>query len=124
MIKYIQKTGRLYQFDKGQWNQIAIGYSGHGVGLNNHDQEDTPNVGPCPSGLWSISRPFSHATKGPNCFRLTPLTYRGPRNGFLIHGDNRTPEPNDASDGCLILGPAERQKIVDAKEDYLLIEAY
>lgn len=124
MLKYTQKTGRLYRFVGGSWNEIGVGYSGNGAGLNNHSLEDTPNVGPCPVGLWSLGFPFQHATKGPNCFRLTPLTYRGPRFGFMMHGDNKTPEPNDASDGCIVMGPTIRQSIADPKEDYLLVEAY
>lgn len=124
MLRYHQKTGLLEKYVVGSgWATLGTGYSGFGEGLNNPAQENIANQGPIPAGLWSLSFPFTHPTKGPIVFRLTTLTYRGPRGGFLIHGDNNTPEPNDASHGCIILEHDIRQKLVDDKQDYLWVEA-
>lgn len=122
MLKYKQSTGSLFQFVDGAWVIIGSGYSGHGEGLNSHAHETIAMVGPIPCGLWSVSRPYDDPHRGNPAFRLVPLTYFGPRNGFLIHADN-SKKDNSASEGCIILSPETRQKIVDAKVMYLLVEA-
>lgn len=122
MFKYKQTTGELSQLVDGAWVSLGHGYSGNGVGLNTHSDEAVPNVGPCPSALWAISYPYDHPSKGPLCFRLTPLTYRGTRNAFMIHGDNAQLN-HTASDGCIILAHDLRQKLADTKAQYLLVEA-
>lgn len=122
MLKYLQSTGQLFHLEDGKWVLIGVGYSGHGEGLNCHAQENTPNVGPVPCGLWGVGDPFKHPTKGELVFRLTALTYVGPRNGFLLHGDNAAMN-HTASDGCTVFSHDIRQKIADLKPKYLLVEA-
>lgn len=128
MLRYSQKTGTLFQYVVGEggwtWEKIGAGYSGHGEGLNNPSKESVPDVGPIPCGIWSLSFPFEDPHKGPVCFRLTPLTYRGPRTGFLIHGDNPKGD-HSASEGCIILDHVTREKIAASKpkEEYLIVEA-
>ena len=126
MLRYSQKTGSLFQYSKAEagwtWETLGKGYSGRGEGLNNPEKEDVADIGPCPVGIWAISFPFTDTKRGPLCFRLTPLTYKGARRGFLIHGDN-TSANHTASEGCIILGHELRQKLADMKADYLLVEA-
>ncbi len=105
--QYSQSTGRLTQ--NGQ--PIAMGYSGAGVGKNNPGAEQQRNVGPIPRGAYTIGIPGDHPEKGPITMRLTPVGHnaRG-RNGFLIHGDS-IKNPGNASQGCIILNRAIRNRI-------------
>lgn len=126
MLKYIQKTGELNTyFNDGTdwgWAWLGNGYSGNGRGLNNPAEEATANVGPIPGGIWSLSFPYDDPHRGSNCFRLTPLTYKGPRSGFLIHADNVKGDKS-ASEGCIILGPEIRLNLVKLKPTHLIVEA-
>lgn len=137
ILKYLQKTGELFQFVRvpiqhssvvpqptvWQWVKMGTGYAGIGDGLNNPQAEDVVNVGPIPCGIWAVSNPYTHPKLGPLCFMLTPLTYMGPRKAFDLHGDNSTPDPKDGSHGCPVFNHDVRQKIADAKVKYLEVEA-
>jgi hypothetical protein len=72
--------------------------------------QNVPNIGPIPQGRYQIGNPYDTTTHGPHVMRLTPSggtqTFR--RAGFLIHGDNRR---HDASQGCIILNRAQRDRI-------------
>jgi hypothetical protein len=104
---YKQTTGELLLDGKA----VGKGYSGHGEGLNNPDQEAIRDVGPIPAGNWSIGDAFKHETKGPMVMRLSPDGHKAHgRDGFLIHGDNKKGDKS-ASNGCIILGPDLRDKI-------------
>lgn len=93
---------------------VGRGYSGGGVGLNNSNQQATPNVGPIPRGRYNISAAFRHPAKGPVVMRLTPSGHNAlGRSGFLIHGDNRAGN-NSASEGCIILGPGLRNQVASS----------
>jgi len=125
MLKYLQRTGQLFHLVQGpdsRWELLGTGYAGVGEGLNNPEAEDKADVGPIPSGLWSVSFPYDDPKRGINAFKLTPLTYRGPRSGFLIHADNRAGN-HTASEGCIILDSATRSKLATSKYQYLLVEA-
>ena len=77
------------------------GYAGTGVGRNNADAQNVPNVGPLPEGDYSIGSSFTHGHAGRGTRRLTPAPTNEMygRSGFLIHGDNAR---NDASNGCIV----------------------
>lgn len=125
MLKYVQATGNLYKYSKDvphTWVKIGSGYSGHGEGVNCPEKELVQDVGPIPCGLWSLSFPYKDDHRGPICFRLTPMTYRGPRSGFLLHADNSKGD-RSASEGCIIMAHDVRQAVADSKEQYLLVEA-
>lgn len=108
---YQQSTGKL-TLDS---DQIGIGYSGHGDGLNNPKLEDKRDVGPIPRGMWSIGEAFEHEKCGPLCMRLEPIDHKAHgRNGFLIHGDNKKNDMS-ASNGCIILNREIREKISNSK---------
>src|SRR5690242_1987580 len=99
MWTYAQKTGEIKQdgVDRG------VGYSGHGVGLNNPDFEAMVNVGPIPRGRWQIIKwEDHHGDKGPIVAILKPVGHTAHwRAGFLIHGDNSAGN-HSASHGCII----------------------
>lgn len=88
----------------------AVGYAGRGRGRNNPDLQSVKNTGPLPVGSYRVSLPYSDVRKGPLVFRLTPEPSNAMygRGGFLIHGDNVR---GDASEGCIILGRADREMI-------------
>lgn len=118
---YHQKSGAFEctSDDTGQPVVNANGYSGHGPGLNNPSQQGTkyyPGVpgsygGPIPVGTYGIGPPTT--TIGPVTIPLTPLpgTNTFGRNGFYIHGDNSAGN-HSASEGCIVLPPDPRKKIV------------
>ena len=97
---------------------IAVGYSGHGPGVNNPSLQDQPNVGPIPQGTWSIGIFFDDlGGKGPIVARLAPAqgTDTFGRGGFMIHGDTASRDET-ASHGCIILDHATRQRIADSDD--------
>jgi hypothetical protein len=113
---YSQSTG-----DLGYNNAcVGVGYSGTGAGRNNPAMQSVRNVGPIPQGRYSIAAPHDTASHGPYVMALTPLagTLTFTRGGFLIHGDNRR---HDASQGCIILGPALRHQIWKSGDHVIVV---
>lgn len=108
---YHQATGQLLHDGAFAY----CGYSGTGPGRNNPVAESIPNVGPIPRGLYDIVGPVEHPGLKAPVFRLVPRpeTDTHGRAGFLIHGDNVN---NDASHGCIILGPAARVLILNSSD--------
>lgn len=103
--RYSQSTGRLTHNGR----VVATGYSGAGQGRNNHAMQATANVGPIPTGAYTIGERHDTDTHGPHVMRLTPRGHGAlGRSGFLIHGDNRT---HTASEGCVILDRSVRDRI-------------
>lgn len=119
MWTYKQLTGEL--FHDGQY--IATGYSGNGDGLNNPSMQNVPNVGPVPTGNYTIGKDFTHKDKGPVCLRLTPRSdnVMNGRDGFLIHGDNKAMNQT-ASQGCIILPRVTRVRIANSGDNDLTVE--
>lgn len=114
---YSQSTGQL----RHNGALVGTGYSGAGwttaAGRNNAAMQGTPNQGPIPAGQWNIGNAYSHASKGPTAMNLTPSGHNAlGRSAFMIHGNN---VQNNASQGCIILGPAFRQAIA-ASNDHVL----
>jgi len=113
---YEQSTGSVTCYDDATGRRLfdARGYSGTGEGRDNPEHNGTVNVGPTPRGQWRIGEVGT--SRGPNTIRITheggdeefPETRE--RGSFLIHGNN---DENDASQGCLILGPAQRRLIIE-----------
>jgi hypothetical protein len=115
--EYDQSSGQL----RHDGNLVGIGYSGAGLiratGRNNPAMENLANQGPIPRGTWQIGQAVNHPTKGPNTMPLIPVGHDAHgRTGFLIHGNNQT---NNASEGCIILGPAIRQQIINSGDTVL-----
>lgn len=118
MIDYDQKTGNISL----RATRIGVGYSGHGVGLDNPDKEDMQNIGPIPRGDWKITRwDDHHGDKGPQVAVLSPVGHDAHgRSAFLIHGDNAQLN-HTASHGCIIASRVIRDALRASKETELLV---
>jgi hypothetical protein len=118
--EYSQSTGELRRVQNGTRTRTGSGYSGRNTGLNNPASENQANVGPIPRGTWRIGTPRRSPNTGPHVLDLTPIghTAHG-RTGFQIHGDNTTPQPNDASHGCIILPRSVRETISNSGDTIL-----
>lgn len=118
MWTYSQPTGELNH--DGVF--VGTGYSGTGVGRNNPAMQDVPNVGPIPQGVYSIGTERADPRLGPCIMPLSPasVTAAFGRSGFFIHGNNRA---DNASHGCIILGPAIRQQIASSPDRDLSVTA-
>jgi hypothetical protein len=138
MLKYEQPTGTLFD---PTGKVIAVGYSGNGLGLNNHAVEHVAKVGPLPagdtagSGKWlmtDFSGTAHYEDKGPAVIHLTPLpddagsiewaaryldgVKENPLDeGMLVHGDNAQLNFS-ASEGCMIMKLSARLRMW-AEED-------
>jgi len=116
---YSQTTGKLTEDNVFQ----GIGYSGTGEGRNNPAMQDVPDVGPIPQGQYIIGVAYDNrGGLGPCVMHLDPYpsTNTFGRSLFRIHGNDID---NDASHGCVILGPAIRQLISDSHDRTLLVTA-
>ncbi|HEY9097299.1 MAG TPA: tlde1 domain-containing protein [Thiobacillus sp.] len=116
---YSQSTGELHH----NGALIGTGYSGAGLiassGRNNPAMQSIPNQGPLPSGQYQIGTSYSHPQKGPTSMNLTPAGHNAlGRSGFMIHGNNAQ---NNASQGCIILGPTLRQQIASSSDHILVV---
>lgn len=101
---------------------VGTGYSGAGLrfqdGRNNPAFISDADVGPIPPGFYKIGLPYHHPTEGPCTMNLTPIppTNDFGRSAFHIHGNN---VDNNASKGCIILGPSIRTQIARSGDDTL-----
>ena len=109
---YEQSTGRLFNSDG---KLINIGYSGGGCdplnvdhvkGKNNPSMESIHNIGPLPSGGYTMESPVNSHTHGPYAIPLIPdiTNEMFGRDAFMCHGDSIV-HPGFASDGCIIQSP-------------------
>ncbi len=117
--RYVQSTGAL---DRDGQHE-GVGYSGNTGGLNNPAMQNVIGVGPVPRGTYTIGPPHMPVDHlGPNALPLYPAAGNEMygRSGFFIHGDNAAMD-NTASDGCIILGPAIRQAIINSRDTALLV---
>lgn len=123
MWEYHITTGTLLNKD-GDF--VGTGYSGAGRtlqdGRNNPDMTSIQNKGPTPVGIYDIGLPYHHPVEGPCVMNLTPETGTNTfgRSAFHIHGDNAR---NDASHGCIILGPLLRAAIAKSGDDKIKVTA-
>lgn len=121
MYTYQITTGELLN-NSGEF--IGTGYSGAGLtiayGRNNPDMVSVHNKGPIPPGFYSIGLPYTHHTEGPCVMNLTPLSETDDfgRSAFHIHGNNVN---NNASQGCIILGPSIRAAIAKSGDNELKV---
>ena len=122
MIYYIQSTGELFDKEPGGalWGR---GYSGRLEGHNNPAAQHIRNTGPLPTGSYTMGEAYDDpGGKGPCVIPLTPANSNNMlgRSGFLIHGDNKA---NDASHGCIIMGPVVRRRIAKLTDRTLVVLA-
>ncbi len=119
---YVQRTGDLYDPD-GTF--MARGYSGDAANFNNPAAQALRAEGPIPVGAYTIGDPIDPPDHlGPLAMPLTPNagTNTLGRSSFFMHGDNRAAN-HTASHGCIIMGRAVRQAVLDSPEDQLLVVA-
>ena len=118
MWTFAQRTGELLR--DGAFE--GTGYSGSANGRNNSEAQSIRDTGPVPQGHYSIGEAFDHPRLGPCVMPLyaEPGTNTFARSAFYIHGDNAR---HDASHGCIILGPAIREKIAAAADRKLTVIA-
>lgn len=134
---YSQATGQLsYQppasAGGGPPQIVGTGYSGKNSGkrhgLNNSAMQNVRNIGPIPQGTYTIERQRNNRTHGPHghtlraSMRLTPQrgTNTFSRGGFLMHGDN-SHRNHSASNGCIIMGPAIRNRVGSSRDTTLRV---
>ena len=112
---YYQSTGELWH--KGKL--VGKGYSGSLTNKNNPDRQHVKGMGPIPRGTWHISG--STSSKGPMTITLTQISGNGfGRSLFRIHGERRPPAVSGfASEGCIIMGPHIRSKIIQSTDNTL-----
>lgn len=120
MWHYSQSTGEL----RLDGVLVATGYAGRGKGKNNPQLEAVKRCGPIPRGRWLIGVPYDSAKVGKYALPLEPApgTDALGRSAFRIHGDSRR-FPGTASEGCIIVGRAVREAIVESREPLLVVSA-
>ena len=101
---------------------VGTGYSGNTSGLNDPGMDDIHNVGPIPTGDWTIGEFFDDPHLGPVVAPLSPNegTVTFGRSGFYIHGDNAAMN-HSGSDGCIVLARELRQQIADSGDTELIV---
>jgi hypothetical protein len=116
---YKQASGNLFL------NTIFIGagYCGHGSGLNNPAAQDQQNVGPIPTGTYTIGPPHTPVDHlGPLALPLypDPTNQMFGRFGFFMHGDNQFAN-HSASNGCIIMRPEFRSQVASSDDKTLIV---
>lgn len=109
---YHQSTGELWHNGK----LIGRGYSGSLTNKNNPDRQHVRGMGPIPRGTWRIG---GHSrSKGPMTITLIQISGEAfGRSLFRIHGERKAPAvPGFASEGCIIMGPVIRSKIIQSAD--------
>ena len=112
-------TDRTWTFEQatGWWIDptgkviFKAGYAGSGVGKNNPAMQDVKNIGPLPRGFYTAEPPADDAKVGKFAMRLTPSPENQMfgRADMFMHGDSET-DPGNASEGCIVLPRALREK--------------
>lgn len=121
MWTYEQATGILRNPNGGV---AGSGYSGAGAGKNNPELENIVDVGPIPTGLYTIGEMYDATNEGhgPDALPLTPDTENQMygRSGFLMHGDSIA-HPGSASEGCIIQALAVRIVVNSSSDKRLCV---
>ncbi len=109
MIRYEQDYGKILLSDG---KLLALGYSGHGEGVNNPAMEKVPRAGPIPCGYWEMVEFLEHhGDHGPAVIRLLPKGHDAHgRSGFLCHGDNALLN-SSASLGSIVAARQARERM-------------
>lgn len=111
---YHNSTGRLVCTNAAGTTVVdETGYAGTGAGRNNPAMDNVPNVGPIPSGNYTVGTGHAGGHTGPQTLNVDANagTDTHGRDLFRIHGNNAR---NDASQGCIIMGRTTRDTISNA----------
>jgi hypothetical protein len=118
---YESSTGSLLysETDSMFGTLVGKGYSGKKGFKNNVLFDTVKDVGPIPPGKYIIGLSYQSISKGPMTMNLNPFGHNASgRTLFRIHGNNRI---NDASQGCIILGPDLRKKLGKSSDRVLIV---
>lgn len=114
---YSQSQGTLWH----DTEEVGKGYSGKGIDCNNHGSESKIGYGPIPRGLYTIGSGYKHSKLGSVTMNLTPVGHNAHgRTAFRIHGDSSA-HPGAASEGCIVLPLAVRQRIDESNDKELCV---
>lgn len=123
MWTFESTTGLVFDLNN---NPVAVGYAGHGDGVNNPLLQNVKDVGPLPEGLYSMGPLQDHGELGKDVIQLIPHDENEMygRSGFFIHGDEIL-HPNEhlASDGCMIVNHAGRLLMGQSNDHVLRVVA-
>lgn len=102
----------------------GAGYSGKGEWKNLPTAQALKDCGPIVEGFYTIEAPIYSPTHGPFAMHLTPDPANDMlgRSAFMIHGDSVL-EAGSASQGCIILDRATREKIWQSGDRVLRVVA-
>jgi ribosomal protein L37E len=92
---------------------VAVGYSGHQPAINDIHSQSAKNVGPIPTGTYTLVLNTISPEKGSTpIFDLRPATSNRMfgRDSFMIHGDTEEMD-HTASDGCIVMAHNFRQML-------------
>lgn len=112
---YHQSSGKIYHNSE----HVDTGYSGVYTNKNNPSRQQVRGMGPLPRGTYRITG-FS-ASLGPMTILLEQTSGETfGRSLFRIHGERKPPKlPGYASEGCIILGPSKRNRILNSHDTVL-----
>ncbi|WP_112291472.1 tlde1 domain-containing protein [Rahnella sp. AN3-3W3] len=105
--RYEQSTGRLYKGNE----LVETGYSGVLTNKNNPDRQQVKGMGPLPRGTYRIA---GHSlSKGPATVILEQTSGDSfGRSLFRIHGERVGKPAGFASEGCIIMSPSTRWRVI------------
>lgn len=94
-------------------------YSGSLTNKNNPSRQQVKGMGSLPRGTYQITGYTN--SKGPMTINLEQRSGESfGRSLFRIHGEKRPPStPGFASEGCIILGPSTRNRILNSGDSNL-----
>jgi hypothetical protein len=100
---------------------VGEGYAGKELDCNNPWSETKKGYGPLPRGLYRVGPSYRHSKLGSVTMNLSPIGHNAHgRTAFRIHGDSRL-RPGTASEGCIVLPLAIRQKIADSNDKEIFV---
>ncbi|MFN5127262.1 MAG: tlde1 domain-containing protein [Sphingomonadaceae bacterium] len=114
---YHLSTGHLFYLPSVTNVPFATCYAGTGSGKNNPDMQGVSNIGPIPSGWYTIGE--TRDEPAPFTMVLTPDAGNNMygRSGFLIHAEN-VALPGWASNGCIVIvDRTKREQIAKLKDE-------
>jgi Protein of unknown function (DUF2778) len=127
MWSFKQSTGELFN---GSGEVVATGYAGGNCGnnpdgVNNPSAQDQHSVGPLPQGIYMMTGVSETSHVGPYAIILSPSSDNEMfgRGDFRIHGDRTNGPAKSASEGCIIMPRAIREKIWESGERLLEVIA-
>jgi len=121
---YEQATGKLLD-PSGE--HIVTGYAGGNCGknpegVNNPDMQDQACIGPLPQGVYTFTDTEDSPKLGPFAILLIPDPDNEMfgRSTFRMHGDSIA-HPGAASEGCIIMPRAVREKVFNSGDNTITV---